>query len=56
MTNPDVARLESERLRPMPPEPSMTETFQELIGLIYHVMRQHNQRLPQDPRAERNAA
>jgi hypothetical protein len=35
MTDPDVARLETERLRPMPPDPDpLGELFRRLLDLI----------------------
>lgn len=37
--NADVARLEAERLRPTP-EPTITELWQQLIGLIHAAIRQ----------------
>jgi hypothetical protein len=36
--NPDVARLEAERLRPSPPEPTIADTFQQLIGTLARLL------------------
>jgi hypothetical protein len=36
--NPDVARLEAERLRPMPKEPTWEDTFQQLIAVLARLL------------------
>jgi hypothetical protein len=36
--NPDVARLESERLRPPPKDPTWQDTLQQLVGVLARLL------------------